>query len=95
MASTLLTNTQQLRDALNGLDATLALPSDSQVVEDRIDEMDAYIISGWGPHPTDTASAQFLLRRQALIMLVGDWFAGRRGLDYKLMACAAIEWRSG
>ena len=92
MASDLITN-QDIRARLNGLDLSLQLPADDTVMSAFVDEADAYIREGWGPHPTDETSADYLTRRAALVMLVNNRFRGNYTVEAMVRACANIEYR--
>ena len=85
-----LADRDDIRKALNGLSIEIDA-SANETFDDRIDEADAYIIDGWGAHPADEASADFLARRRALILMLGNWFTGDFSAIAQARACANIR----
>lgn len=94
MASDLIT-AEALLDAVNGADSDIRISADAAMLEARIDEMDAYIVRGWGPHPTlATDAGEFYMRRQCLILLVVAWLRGDYSAAARAEATSRIRYRS-
>lgn len=93
MGSTLFDNNEEIRAMLNGLNLNLSIAANDAIMDNFVDEADAYITSGWGPHPTDAADADYKARRAALVLLVGNRMRGITDLDARIEATAFIGYQ--
>lgn len=90
MASDLI-SASDLRTALNGLPYVNTSGADAAALEARIDEADAYMRQGWGPHPTVAANPdEFAIRRRALIDLIRNYYEGKTEARDRARAMAFV-----